>query len=86
MSFDPREITTMLCEYEGDHNTGMDIDFISNEIYDYTKGYPFLVSKVCKVIDEDLGEKWDKDGIKEAIKIIEKHMISSEKKLSIIRS
>ncbi|MCL2159196.1 MAG: AAA-like domain-containing protein, partial [Oscillospiraceae bacterium] len=45
MSFSPAEISTMLGEYETDHETGMDIAAISEEIYAYTSGYPFLVSR-----------------------------------------
>ncbi|HAN09554.1 MAG TPA: AAA family ATPase [Clostridiales bacterium] len=69
MSFNPEEIATMLVEYEADYHTGMNIDEISNEIYDYTSGYPFLVSKICKVIDED-SKEWSVSGVQEAIRMI----------------
>jgi hypothetical protein len=52
MSFAPDEIAAMLQSYEDDHHTGMDIAAISERIYFYTGGYPFLVSKLCKTIDE----------------------------------
>lgn len=35
MSFSPKEIATMLSEYEADHHTGMDIEEISEEIYTF---------------------------------------------------
>ena len=70
MSFNPDEIATMLEEYEEENHTGMDIAEISEEIYKYTSGYPFLVSKICKVIDEELDKKWDKVGLEEAVKIM----------------
>jgi len=70
MSFNPKEISTMLVEYEKDHNTGMDITNISKEIYNYTSGYPFLVSKICKIIDERLNKDWTLFGIKTAIKLM----------------
>jgi len=70
MSFSPKEISTMLAEYEIDYKTGMNIEEISKEIYNYTNGYPFLVSKICKVIDERLEKNWSKQGIQEAVKII----------------
>ena len=70
MTFDKEEISTMLDEYEKDKKTEMDIQKISEEIYKYTNGYPFLVSKICKVIDEKLDRVWDKIGLQEAIKII----------------
>jgi len=56
MSFSPPEIATMLDEYENDHHTKMDIPSVADRIHYYTGGYPFLVSKLCKMIDEnDLG-------------------------------
>jgi hypothetical protein len=70
MSFDPKDISTMLIEYENDYNLGINIEEISNEIYDYTSGYPYLVSKICKVIDEELNKEWNKDQIQMAVKII----------------
>ena len=50
MSFLPKEIATMLQEYEADYHTGMDIEEISNALYFYTNGYPYLVSWLCKWI------------------------------------
>jgi len=70
MSFSAVEIQTMLREYEKDHQAGMDISEIANEIYDYTNGYPVLVSSICKRIDEVLGAKWDVEGIRQAIKLL----------------
>ncbi|HBY20874.1 MAG: hypothetical protein A2Y24_07215 [Clostridiales bacterium GWE2_32_10] len=72
MSFNSQEIATMLIEYEEENKTGMNIGEIADEIYRYTNGYPFLVSKVCKVIAEDLDNvgKWGIQGIERAIKII----------------
>jgi hypothetical protein len=69
MTFHPEEIAQMLRDYENDTHTGMDIKAISEEIYKYTSGYPFLVSKLCKVIDEELGRNWTLDGVQEAAKI-----------------
>lgn len=70
MSFNSAEISTMLKEYEADHNTGMNIEFISEEIYTYTSGYPFLVSRICQYIDEKLSKDWTVNGVREAVKII----------------
>lgn len=72
MSFDPEEITTMIKEYSQDKNISMDIKEISEEIHFYTSGYPFLVSKICKIIDEDLlldnTVAWNSESIKKAVK------------------
>jgi hypothetical protein len=71
MSFSENEISSMLADYETDHHTGMNIDEMERLIYDYTSGYPYLVSYICKLIDEDI-HLWTKDGVLEAIKIIVK--------------
>ena len=67
MSFSPPEIATMLDEYENDHHTKMDVSLVADRIYYYTSGYPFLVSKLCKMIDEnDLG--WAQGSVDDAVK------------------
>ena len=77
MRFSAEQIAGMLGEYEADHQTGMDIYAVAEEIYAYTSGYPVLVSTICKYIDEDLsGSKdfeslkaaWSKEGVAEAVK------------------
>lgn len=79
MSFSAKDIVGMLTEYEQDHKTGMDIPAIAADIYDYTSGYPFLVSRICKLIDErvtgseefyDRTKAWTKAGITEAVKLL----------------
>jgi len=70
MSFSAPEIATMLLEYEKDHKTGMDIEAISKEIRAYTSGYPFLVSRLCQIIDKDLSKDWTVKGVQEAVKLI----------------
>ena len=70
MSFDPSEIASMLSEYEADHGTGMDIGAIAAEIHVYTSGYPFLVSRICKHIDEKSNRDWTVEGVQSAIKIM----------------
>ncbi len=67
MSFNVKDVAGMLTEYENDHHTGMDIHAVAQDIVDYTSGYPFLVSKLCKMIDETpFG--WDHNGLVEAVK------------------
>ena len=70
MSFNSEEISTMLTEYEADHNTGMDITAISDEIHEYTSGYPFLVSRICQCIDEQLDKDWTTFGVRRAVRMI----------------
>ena len=79
MSFSANQIAAMLGEYEADHHTGMDIQAVANEIYQYTSGYPVLVSSICKRIDERLcgseefrlpKDAWSSVGVAEAVKNI----------------
>lgn len=77
MSFSVSDIIGMLEEYESDVHTGMNIRNIAELLYDYTSGYPFLVSRLCKIMDEqllrkegclDLPSVWTKEGFLEAVK------------------
>lgn len=52
MSFCSEEIQTMLKEYCDENNVNMDIEEFSKELYKYTEGYPFLVSRLCQIIHE----------------------------------
>lgn len=72
MGFEAGEIQEMLSEYEQDHRTGMNTKEISELLYSYTSGYPFLVSRICKLLDETVTffSPWTKDGFLEAIKIL----------------
>ena len=70
MSFNAEEISTMLREYEMDNKTGMDITAVAHEISKHTSGYPFLVSRICQCIDEELGKDWSVIGVEEAVNII----------------
>lgn len=78
MSLSASKIAAMLDEYETDLGTGMDTETVAEEIYQYTSGYPYLVSAICKILDEKLPESerflvnspWTREGIREAVKII----------------
>lgn len=48
LSFSVDDIQGMLNKYEMDYHTGMHIGKISELIYDYTSGYPYLVSSIDK--------------------------------------
>lgn len=62
----------MLEEYVKDKGVIMDIPGISQKLYYYTSGYPFLVSKLCKLIDEKATNpenlEWVPEQIDEAVK------------------
>ena len=76
MSLSKAGIKGMLDEYEADHDTGMDTEEMAGLIRDYTNGYPFLVSRICQLIDEEVSKKmditdaWTRSGIDEAVKLI----------------
>lgn len=79
MSFSPEDIEGMLKEYETDYHTGMNTLSMAELIYDYTSGYPYLVSWLCKCIDEEISgtaefpdrkSAWTKEGFLEAEKML----------------
>lgn len=80
MSFSAKDIEGMLAIYEQDHETGMNITEMAERIYDYTAGYPFLVSWLCKLMDEresdyseftgQNGKAWTKEGFLDAVNIL----------------
>ena len=67
MSFHPADILTMLEEYEADHRTGMDLRKMSEELYLYTGGYPFLVSCLCKKMEEN-DREWTVQSLRTAVR------------------
>ena len=54
MSFCANEIKTMLDDYANTTQNQMDTTVISERIHFWTNGYPFLVSKLCQMIDEEI--------------------------------
>lgn len=75
MAFSQSDIEKMLESYELDHRTGMDVHAVAGMLYDYTSGYPFLVSRLCKLIDEKLEipgkpSAWGREGVLEAVRLL----------------
>jgi len=70
MSFNSQEIESMLKDYQSENDVHMDIVLISQKIYEYTSGYPFLVSNICKIINEKLNKDWSENGVSAAVKIV----------------
>ena len=72
MSFSVSDIQTMIQEYEQEHRIGMDVKEISRILYDYTSGYPYLVSKICQLLDERVSDVqvWTREGILSAVKVL----------------
>lgn len=79
MSFSIQDIAGMLADYEVDHQTGMDIRKVAEIIYGYTSGYPYLVSRLCMILDERIAGReepeagkcmWSEAGIIESVKLL----------------
>lgn len=79
MDFDVDGIATMLHDYEEEHHMGMDVVSVAQMIYDYTSGYPYMVSRICQLIDEvilgkeanyNIVRAWSIEGVKEAVKLL----------------
>ena len=76
MSLSEPGIRDMLEEYEGDHHTGMDTALMANRLRAYTSGYPYLVSRLCQLMDGAVSKAmgpsaaWTEEGLDEAIKIM----------------
>lgn len=74
MSFSELDINTMLNSYADENGLLLDVDVLSKEIYKFTSGYPFLVSRICQIVDEDLlaenKREWIALDIQRAVKIL----------------
>ena len=62
MSLQTDGIALMLEDYASEHKVTFDCQAVAQLIYDYTSGYPFLVSRLCQIIDEKR-LTWDKEGV-----------------------
>ncbi len=67
-------IAAMLAEYKADHPEIPEVECLNPDemgalIFAYTSGYPFLVSRLCQILDE---KKlfWDKEGFLEAVRLL----------------
>lgn len=72
-------IRGMLEAYEEDCRTGMDVGEMAERLYAYTSGYPVLVSRLCKLMDETLpgrngfpnpASAWTREGFLAAEKLL----------------
>ncbi len=76
MSLSESGIKAMLDDYEADNHTGMNPAAMARELYAYTNGYPYLVSRLCLIIDEKLvpievenkSSAWTPHGLAQAVK------------------
>jgi hypothetical protein len=75
LSFASNEIETMLQDYSLDKQIELDIPALAAKLHYYTAGYPYLVSKLCKLIDEEilpnrLENNWFIEDVETAFKMI----------------
>jgi len=75
MAFNPSEIAPMLTDYAQSEGVVIDVPAMSEKLYYYTSGYPFLVSKLCKTIAEDIlprkAEKtWTMEDLEQAVNLL----------------
>lgn len=66
MSLSAEGIKGMLDEYEADHHKGLDTENVASWVREYTGGYPFLVSRLCQLMDEQ--NDWTHEGLRCAVK------------------
>jgi hypothetical protein len=74
LSLFPGEIASMLEEYAKERHVKIDIPFFAGKLFYFTSGYPFLVSCLCKLIDEKIlpGKKkkeWETGDLVEAVQM-----------------
>ena len=75
MNLQPSEIKPMLDEYAQDKGVKMDAQFMADRLFYYTSGYPFLVSKLCKMLDEDIlpektEQEWTDEDLNLAVRLL----------------
>lgn len=69
MSLPENGIADMLSEFKADHNLDFDEKAIAREIHNWTSGYPYFVSRICYLIEEQ-EYTWNKEGVLMAVKYI----------------
>ena len=75
MNLTAAEIKPMLEDYCTERGVTMDTEWFANRLFFFTSGYPYLVSKLCKIIDEKILPKkevkeWTEEDFNEAFLLI----------------
>ncbi|MCP4153260.1 MAG: AAA family ATPase, partial [bacterium] len=73
LSLNEREIAKMLTDYSASKNIDIDSQLLSEKLLYFTSGHPFLVSKMCKIVDEEIlpgreNKNWSEVDVEEAFK------------------
>lgn len=70
MGFSAADIAGMLHEYQAEHpEIPLDAGQLSQAIFEYTGGYPYLVSAICKMLDERTHD-WSAGGVSDAVGVL----------------
>lgn len=69
MSLSEEGIAGMLQDYVKEHGVTINVSQIAELLVAYTGGYPFLVSRLCQIIDEQ-ALSWNKIGFLSAVNIL----------------
>ena len=75
MNLAPSEIKPMLEDYAQVRGVKLDTEWFANRLFYFTSGYPYLVSKLCKIIDEKILSKketkeWTEEDLNQAFSLI----------------
>ena len=75
MHLNAAEIKVMLEDYVQERGVKMDTEWVANRLFYFTSGYPYLVSKLCKIIDERIlptktAKEWTEEDFNKAVQII----------------
>ena len=70
LSLFPQEIGTMLEDFSKSEGVKIDIKQMSEDLFYYTSGYPFLVSKLCEIMYKQKKPLWNNELLIEAVKKI----------------
>jgi hypothetical protein len=73
MNLQPFEIKPMLDDYVAEKGVKMDTAAMAEDLFYYTSGYPFLVSKLCKMLDEEVlptrdAQEWTENDLEWAVR------------------
>jgi predicted AAA-ATPase len=72
MNFTKKEIENMLVQYSNEKKVKLDAEYFSEKLFYYTNGYPFFVSRLCELIDDEIMKDdlmWQKSYMEKAVKI-----------------
>ena len=69
------EIKPMLEDYAQERGVKMDTQWVANRLFFLTSGYPYLVSKLCKILDEKIlptknVKEWAEEDLNKAVQAI----------------